>query len=274
MRLKSVYIAQYKNLKDSILTFASSSFIDVFVGKKATGKSSLFEALREIFRPISWRLGSLVGFLPMKPNHFQYNHTELQSSVQQPRIWGGYKPLHGTAGAMIMNENRKKRLIDLGAEALADALLELANFHHAADDLVERMIATPTENIYRFKLKLAGIKRSQGFVSWGESAGFARELEILLQDLKAGVNDPQKGAELVVSFYETDKGALGNCDDSDGNVGDVYRYDAKELLESCQHPPVWISHGYILIAGMRKRRCHGLSGFPQMKRTWPKSETN
>jgi len=50
MRLKSVYIGQYKNLKDFTLTFDGNSFIDVFVGKNGTGKSNLFEALTEIFR--------------------------------------------------------------------------------------------------------------------------------------------------------------------------------------------------------------------------------
>ena len=50
MRLKSVYISQYKNLKDFTLNFDGSSFIDVFVGKNGTGKSNLFEALIEIFR--------------------------------------------------------------------------------------------------------------------------------------------------------------------------------------------------------------------------------
>ena len=50
MRLKSVYISRYKNLKDFSLTFDGDSFIDVFVGKNATGKSNLFEALIEIFR--------------------------------------------------------------------------------------------------------------------------------------------------------------------------------------------------------------------------------
>jgi recombinational DNA repair ATPase RecF len=50
MRLKSVYISQYKNLKDFTLEFDSNSFIDVFVGKNGTGKSNLFEALIEIFR--------------------------------------------------------------------------------------------------------------------------------------------------------------------------------------------------------------------------------
>ena len=50
MRLKSVYISEYKNLKDFTLEFDGNSFIDVFVGKNGTGKSNLFEALLEIFR--------------------------------------------------------------------------------------------------------------------------------------------------------------------------------------------------------------------------------
>jgi len=129
-----------------------------------------------------------------------------------------------------MDDDRKKRLVDLGAENLSEALLELASRNIAADDLVERMIATPVENIQRFKTKLAAIKRSRRFIRWGEAAGFARELQDLLHELEASVSDPQQGAELVAAFYETDKGTLGNCDDSSGHVGDVYRYDAKELF--------------------------------------------
>ena len=52
MRLTSLYIGQYKNLRDFSLRFDGSSFIDVFVGKNGTGKSNLFEALIEIFRHI------------------------------------------------------------------------------------------------------------------------------------------------------------------------------------------------------------------------------
>ncbi len=52
MRLTSLYIGQYKNLRDFSLNFDGSSFIDVFVGKNGTGKSNLFEALIEIFRHI------------------------------------------------------------------------------------------------------------------------------------------------------------------------------------------------------------------------------
>lgn len=52
MRLKSVYISQYKNLRSFEITFDGNSFIDVFVGKNGTGKSNLFEALIEIFRHV------------------------------------------------------------------------------------------------------------------------------------------------------------------------------------------------------------------------------
>ena len=46
-----------------------------------------------------------------------------------------------------MNSERKQRLSELGADRLADALLELANSIDAADDLVKRMIATPKKDI-------------------------------------------------------------------------------------------------------------------------------
>lgn len=127
-------------------------------------------------------------------------------------------------------DNRKQRLLSLGPEPLAEALLELADFHPAVDDRVERLIATPEENIRRFKAKLAGLKRSRRFIPWGESVNLARELETLLDDLKSAVDDPVTGAGLVVSFYETDHGTLGRCDDSSGHVGDVYRISARTLF--------------------------------------------
>ena len=92
------------------------------------------------------------------------------------------------------------------------------------------MLPTPTENIKRFKSKVAGLKRARRFVRWGESAKLAQELIAILSDLKAANPDPHLGAELVVSFYTTDNATLGRCDDSSGHVGDVYRFDAKDLF--------------------------------------------
>jgi ABC-type phosphate/phosphonate transport system ATPase subunit len=52
MRLKSIYISKYKNLKNFSLSFDGGSFIDIFVGKNGSGKSNLLEALIEIFQHI------------------------------------------------------------------------------------------------------------------------------------------------------------------------------------------------------------------------------
>jgi predicted ATPase len=49
MRLRSVWISQYKNLRDFSLSFDGDGFIDIFVGKNGSGKSNFLEALIEIF---------------------------------------------------------------------------------------------------------------------------------------------------------------------------------------------------------------------------------
>jgi ABC-type Mn2+/Zn2+ transport system ATPase subunit len=50
MRLKHVYISNYKNLKEFSVDLTGGNFMDVFVGKNGAGKSNFFEALILIFR--------------------------------------------------------------------------------------------------------------------------------------------------------------------------------------------------------------------------------
>lgn len=50
MRLKSIYIGEYKNLKGFTLNFNTACFIDIFVGKNGSGKSNLFETITLIFK--------------------------------------------------------------------------------------------------------------------------------------------------------------------------------------------------------------------------------
>lgn len=49
MRLRSISLSRYKNLRDFSLGFAGEEFIDIFVGKNGSGKSNFLEALIEIF---------------------------------------------------------------------------------------------------------------------------------------------------------------------------------------------------------------------------------
>lgn len=129
-----------------------------------------------------------------------------------------------------MADFRKQKLIGLGTETLAEALLDIALHSDAADDLIEQLIATPKENVQRFKKKLAGLKHSTRYIERRGSFDFSQKLCMLLQDLKAGVDDPLTGVELVATFYKSDKTIFEMCDDSSGNIGDVFRFDAKELF--------------------------------------------
>jgi predicted ATPase len=49
MRLRSVWISEYKNLRDFSIAFEGETFIDIFVGRNGSGKSNFLEVLIEIF---------------------------------------------------------------------------------------------------------------------------------------------------------------------------------------------------------------------------------
>lgn len=129
-----------------------------------------------------------------------------------------------------MNDIRKQKLIELGVDALADALLDLAIHFREADDLIEQMLSTPNKNIQLFKQKLSKLQHSRRFIDWRGSTRFSRELSMMLQGVKSSVDDPLTGMELVATFYEADKTIFEMCDDSSGEIGDVFRIDAKELF--------------------------------------------
>lgn len=131
-----------------------------------------------------------------------------------------------------MTIHKRKQLIKLGAEALADMLLSLCDTSPVADNLVTRVLATPEQNIKRFKDKLTRIKRDHSFYSWRESSTFVGQLHELLGDLEVGAVDPCLGIELVGKFFEADAYIFERCDDSNGEVGDVFRCTAADLFVS------------------------------------------
>lgn len=129
-----------------------------------------------------------------------------------------------------MKKSLRDKLIDLGPEVLADALLDISIHYEEADDLIKRLVSSPDEKVKRFKAKLGGLKRSRRFIDWREAGSFARELEGLLADLEESVEDGKTGVELVARFFECDQAVFDRCDDSSGMVGDVFRYDANKLF--------------------------------------------
>lgn len=129
-----------------------------------------------------------------------------------------------------MPDGRKQKLQQLGSDALADALLDMAKHNEQIDGIINRMIATPKENVSQYKKKLSGLKRSTKSIDWRQSSGFADKLSLILEDLQASSPDPCTGVELLAAFFETDDSVFSRCDDSNGSIGEVYRFEAKELF--------------------------------------------
>jgi len=129
-----------------------------------------------------------------------------------------------------MSDERKNKLIDLGTDVLADTLLKLAEHDNRAERLVERLTSDPNDIIKKFRRKISGLKRRTRFIHWRESKQFAAELDELLEDIEEVNPEPCVGMALVASFFETDQSIVGNCADSSGHIGDVYRYGARSLF--------------------------------------------
>ncbi len=146
MRLKSVYISQYKNLRNFELTFDGTSFIDVFVGKNGSGKSNLFEALIEIFRHLVEFGGSdnAIGF----DYRITYEIDGIETSIK----WENEKfTVNGRARQTI------------GRTPLPDNIIVYYSGHNnTVKELVDRY-----ETVFRKRIKEADIKESRRFFGIG-----------------------------------------------------------------------------------------------------------
>jgi hypothetical protein len=86
------------------------------------------------------------------------------------------------------------------------------------------------DRIKKFRAKLAALKRAKRFVGRRESYAVSHELEAMFAGLSKHLPDARKGVELVAAFYEADCKILDHCDDSDGTIGDVFRFTALEYF--------------------------------------------
>ncbi|MDX2432440.1 MAG: hypothetical protein QNK35_15995, partial [Bacteroides sp.] len=79
-----------------------------------------------------------------------------------------------------MEEGKKKKLVKLPPEVLADALLKMTEHDDMAKRLVERLISEPDVIIKSFRRKISGLKRRKKVIHKKESRRFAAELDHLL----------------------------------------------------------------------------------------------
>jgi hypothetical protein len=71
-------------------------------------------------------------------------------------------------------------------------------YNDAADNLVDRLVATARENVKRCKAKLAGLNRRRKFILWYEVGLYARQLLMMLDDLKATLSLSYSDTALLI----------------------------------------------------------------------------
>ncbi|TFF04863.1 ATP-binding protein [Pseudomonas sp. BCA14] len=147
MRLKSLYIAQYKNLRDFSLIFEDSNFIDVFVGTNGSGKSNLFEALIEIFRHLDQleRADNEIAF----DYKINYEIDGIETEIE----WNGGK----------LRINKDQNRTSLGQTPFPDNVLIYYSGHNTT---VSNLIDSYTES-FRRRIKGASLEDSRRFIGIG-----------------------------------------------------------------------------------------------------------
>jgi predicted ATPase len=147
MRLKYIFISQYKNLRDFQLSFDGSSFIDVFVGKNGSGKSNLLEALIEIFRHLT-EFG--------RPD----NSIDFDYAVEY-EINGQDESFEWNDGKLKINNDTDRKT--LGKSPLPDNILIYYSGHNTTvSGLVERY-----ETAFRKRIRGANFDDSRRFIGIG-----------------------------------------------------------------------------------------------------------
>lgn len=146
MRLKSIYISQYKNLREFTLPFDGTSFIDVFVGKNGSGKSNLFEAIIEIFRHLYEYDKDKVRL------DFEY-HLCFEIDSKETKIsWA--------SGEFTINGKKRK---SIGETPLPDNVLIYYSGHN---DTVKRLVEQ-YEEAFSKRIKRADFDESRPFIGIG-----------------------------------------------------------------------------------------------------------
>jgi len=92
------------------------------------------------------------------------------------------------------------------------------------------MTISDTKGIKDFKKTVTAAKNSRKMFWRSQAPDLAAMLNQALEQLKQSVHDPQAGVEALIGFYKRDADIFERCDDSYGNVGDVFRMIAADLF--------------------------------------------
>ena len=123
---------------------------------------------------------------------------------------------------MIFSIERKNRLHQFNNEVL--------RFSKIISGKEKSMTSSDTRVAQNFKKAVtAAINRRDMF--WrSQGPELALMITDALEKFKKAVQDPQVGVSAMVDFYKRDAEIYERCDDSYGNVGDVFRFAAAQMF--------------------------------------------
>ncbi|WP_246812974.1 ATP-dependent nuclease [Rhizobium changzhiense] len=232
MRLKSIFISRYKNLKNFDLVFEGDGFIDIFVGRNGSGKSNFLEALIAIFE-------HLYGFAPDGAGPgFDY---KLSYEID------GREVLYSWSEGTLAIDGRARR--SLSGVPLPDSIL----VYYSGQNATVAELVRSYEDMFRARIKSADFGDSPEFVGIGPSY---RQLLItilmlqpddtlarqyLCQKLRISSVDPDIKLILTRPIYAqgSDRRRY-DIDDVDGDrfwKPEGITKDFLERLSRCQSPP-------------------------------------
>ncbi len=204
MHLKSIYIEDYKNLKEFNLTFDGAGFLDVFVGKNGTGKSNFFEALIEIFRHLLERDGE-----KWEPG-FDYSIVYEIDGINTEISW--------SSGRLIINGKRVK---SFGKTPMPDHIL----IYYSGHNTTVTALMQNHEEALRRRIRRWSPKEVRHFIGIGHDY---KELLLALLLMQAptnrargfvanklGIRDVDPELKLVLRRSAHAQGSDYNIDDPD-----------------------------------------------------------
>lgn len=139
------------------------------------------------------------------------------------------KAFHFNSDVEVSQDERRRKLLEAGADKMADALLELAARNTSADELVKRLVSGKSENLKRYYRKLEQLRQRKYFYEWKQRQVFIDGIEDMLMLLEDGASTPEEGVKGIIAVFEADGDICESCHD-DGEIGIFFESDVCDLM--------------------------------------------
>lgn len=121
-------------------------------------------------------------------------------------------------------------LVEMGADYLAKVLLDLAKQSKAAQDLINNIVAFKEGRLSRIRRMIENNTVKERFKNIDDYYAVARKIFGILNQLE-DVRDPILGLKLVASLFEEEVTILDMCDDSEGQITNLFHRDILDLFD-------------------------------------------